>query len=104
MDYRKRIYDAYVSNHFKYDHSLVPEEYEHLAKVFHRRFLPFLPKDKTARIIDLACGAGHFLYFLQKEGYTQAQGIDISQEQVDVARRMGVNNVEVEDLAGISHH
>jgi len=98
MDYRKRIYDAYVSEWWQYEHSLVPEEYEHLAKVYHRRFLPFLPKDKDAKIIDLACGAGHFLYFLQKEGYTQAQGIDISQQQVEVARQMGVENVEVGDF------
>ncbi len=98
MDYRKRIYDAYVSARFQYTHSLVPEEYEHLAKAFRHRLTPFLPKDKNARIIDLACGAGHFLYFLQKEGYVRAQGVDISQQQVDVARRMGVENVEVGDF------
>jgi len=98
MDYRKRVYDAYVSAHFQYFHSLLPEEYEHLRKAYHRRFLPFLPKDKDAGIIDLACGAGHFLYFLQKEGYSRARGIDLNQEQVDDARQMGVTNLEVRDL------
>lgn len=98
MDYRKRIYDAYVSAHFAHSHFLVPDEYKHLRKVYRHRFLTFLPKDKDAKIIDLACGNGYFLYFLQKEGYSQARGIDISQEQVDVAWQMGVENIEVGDL------
>lgn len=98
MDYRKRMYDAYVSTHLKHIPSLTDRGYEHLAKVSRCRLTPFLPEDKDARIIDLACGSGHFLYFFQKKGYSQAQGIDISQEQVDLARRMGVRNVEVGDL------
>ncbi|MFC1902792.1 class I SAM-dependent methyltransferase [Chloroflexota bacterium] len=92
MDYRKRVYDVYVSAHFQHLYSLVPEQYEHLTKVYHRRFLP---KDRDAKIIGLACGARHFLYFLQKEGYVTARGIDISQQQVDIARQMGVKNIEV---------
>jgi len=56
MDYRKRIYDAYVSKWWQHEYSLVPAEYEHLRKVYHRHFLPFLRKDKNAKIIDLICG------------------------------------------------
>ncbi len=68
--------------------------------MFRRRFLPFLPTDKNVKVINLTCGAGHFLYFyfLQKQGYSQAQDADISQEQVEVARQMGVENMEVGDL------
>ena len=32
MDYRKRIYDAYVAEWWQYKYSLVPDEYEHLRK------------------------------------------------------------------------
>lgn len=98
MDYRKRIYDTFVSSEWQYTHSLSHKEYEHLRKVYHRTFLLFLPRDKNSKIIDLACGAGHFLYFLQKEGYSEARGIDISKEMLDVARRMGVKNVELGDI------
>lgn len=98
MDYRKRMYDVYVSTHFQYSHPLTLWEYEYARKVYRRRFSSFLPRDKDAKIVELACGPGRLLYFLQKEGYRHAQGIDISQEQVDVARQMGVNNVEVGDL------
>ena len=98
MDYRKRMYDAHISTLWKYTHSLSLAEYEHLRKVYRRRFSPFLPRDKDARMIDLACGAGHFLYFLQKEDYSGARGIDISEEQLEVARQVGVKNVEVGDF------
>ena len=98
MDYRKRTYDAYVSTHWRYFHSSTLREYEHARKVYRHRFSPFLPADKDAKIIDVACGAGQFLYFLQKEGYRQAKGIDVSKEALGVAKKMGVEGVEVGDL------
>ena len=98
MDYRKRMYDPYVSLRWQPDRLPTIKDYEHYRKIRRHRFMRFLPQDKDARIIDLGCGGGHFLYFLQKEGYSQAQGIDISQEAVDLAERMGVKNIEVGDL------
>jgi 2-polyprenyl-3-methyl-5-hydroxy-6-metoxy-1,4-benzoquinol methylase len=58
----------------------------------------FLPVSRESRIIDLACGAGHFMYFLQQEGYANTEGIDISNEMLDVARSMGVANCIHADL------
>jgi len=98
MAYRKRIYDAYVFTHWQYFHHSTLGEYEYTKKLYHRRFMSFLPQDKDAKIMDVACGGGHFLYFLQQEGYRQTQGIDISQEAVEVARKMRVENTEVGDL------
>ena len=93
MDYRTRMYQAYVSTHFGYVGSLKPEEYKFLVPVYRKRFAPFLPKDKQAQICDLACGSGHFLYFLQQEGYANTCGIDISPEQVEQTQQMGVRNI-----------
>lgn len=77
---------------------LTLKDYEHVRKIYRRRFVPFLPESKDASIIDLGCGEGYFLYFLQKEGYRQAQGIDLSRERVDAARGMGIENVEAGDI------
>ncbi len=98
MNYRKRIYESYVSKHWVYTHSLKKEEYELYAKVAKKRYKNILPKDKAANIIDIACGGGHFLYFLQQQGYIYAQGVDISQEQLDVAEKMGVKNLQKSDF------
>ena len=97
-DYRKRVYESYVSTWWRFTHTLTEEEYKHQSRVWRRRLSSFLPEDKDAKMIDLACGSGHFLYFIQNQGYTQAQGLDLSEQQVDSAREAGVNNVEVGDL------
>ena len=64
------------------------------APAFRRRFGPFLPARKDAAILDLGCGYGHFLYFLQSEGYTGTMGIDLNAQQLDIARNLGVRNIQ----------
>ena len=61
--------------------------------VFRKFFLPFLPADKNARILDIGCGYGEFLSFLTQMGYTQASGIDLDPTGLEVARNLGVKNV-----------
>jgi 2-polyprenyl-3-methyl-5-hydroxy-6-metoxy-1,4-benzoquinol methylase len=62
--------------------------------VFRRLYLPLLPTRKDAAILDLGCGYGRFLYFLQGEGFTETQGIDLNPQQLEVARSLGVRNVQ----------
>lgn len=50
---------------------------------FRKNILRFLPKNRKAKIIDLGCGKGHFLYFLEKNGYSNYKGIDIVKENVN---------------------
>lgn len=97
MDYRKRCYDAY-NLLWDQTHTLSLNEYELYAKIAKKRYLPFLPADKSAPIIDVACGAGHFLYFLKKENYTNIKGIDISKIQVEIAKTIGLAEVEEANL------
>lgn len=97
-NYRKRCYDSYVSTHWKYGHSLSKDEYKLFYKVAHIRFKDLLPKDKSIRLVDLGCGSGHFLYYLQKKGYLNTEGIDVSSEQLDIARKHGIKNVKEADF------
>lgn len=71
------------------------KEWRLIYKGYFRRFLP---RDKSAKIIDLGCGFGGFLYFLNQEGYTNTMGIDCSQEQVDLALKLGLKNVSCADI------
>lgn len=41
-----------------------------------------MPAEKEARIIDVGCGEGRVIYLLQRMGYTNATGVDISESQV----------------------
>jgi SAM-dependent methyltransferase len=60
-----------------------------------------LPKDKTARILDIGCGMGHFLSFLKEKGYTNFEGIDIGREQVEFCHRYVTERVtQIESIPG----
>jgi 2-polyprenyl-3-methyl-5-hydroxy-6-metoxy-1,4-benzoquinol methylase len=56
------------------------------------------PQDRAARVLDLGCGHGAFLHFIQSAGYHQSEGIDRSPEQVAEAERLGVSDVRLGDL------
>lgn len=47
---------------------------------------PFLPQDRSARILDIGCGQGHCLAWLQGLGYKQTEGVDYSPTMLAVAK------------------
>jgi 2-polyprenyl-3-methyl-5-hydroxy-6-metoxy-1,4-benzoquinol methylase len=51
----------------------------------------WLPEDKSAPILDLACGAGQFVYFLRKEGYQNVVGVDVDSQQISMAAKLGLD-------------
>jgi 2-polyprenyl-3-methyl-5-hydroxy-6-metoxy-1,4-benzoquinol methylase len=57
------------------------------AKGFGEWYYDCLPAEKNASILDVGCGSGEFLYFLQLSGYSKMEGIDISIQQVERARK-----------------
>lgn len=48
----------------------------------------WLPTNKNAAIVDVGCGNGKLLYFFQNLQYTNVSGVDISPEQVKLARQV----------------
>ena len=46
-------------------------------------------KDKSLRIIDVGCGTGLVGVELEKGGFSNFDGIDISQEMIDIAKQRG---------------
>ncbi|MFQ5914082.1 MAG: class I SAM-dependent methyltransferase [Nitrospinota bacterium] len=98
LNYRQRLYKHYITTHFSSIRDTSIEACERHRRFFRAYFGPFLPADKNAAILDIGCGFGSFLYFLKKEGYRDVFGVDISPEQVEVARGLGINNAHCEDL------
>jgi SAM-dependent methyltransferase len=68
------------------------------GNVFRKFFLPLLPPQKDASILDIGCGYGEFLYFLQRMGYSNTQGIDLNRQQVEVGSSLGVLNIHCGDI------
>lgn len=65
---------------------------------FSREFKGLLPTDKDAKILEIGAGYGPFLYTLRELGYTNIRGVDLSEEQVEVAKKLGLP-VELKDLS-----
>lgn len=62
-------------------------------------FLPLLPENKEARILDVGCGWGYFLYFLREKGYKNIEGVELGAPQVEISKKYGIPNiVHISDL------
>lgn len=48
------------------------------------------PRGREARIVDAGCGTGGLLRFLQRHGYRQTAGFDLSPEAVRIGRERGL--------------
>lgn len=99
MDYRGKLYSMYVSTHTA--HLYGEATLEGIKKqfpVWKSYYGRFLPKDKGTRILDIGCGNGGFAYYLGSLGYKNSFGVDKSPEQVEVAKNLGINNIEYADV------
>lgn len=93
--YRKRFYQNYFTTH------IGGEPLEHLAsrKPFILRIIKkFFPRNKEVAIVDLGCGHGAFLYFAKQLGYTNASGVEASEDQIAMARKCGITNIVQGDV------
>jgi len=98
-DFKKAIYSNYVQHHTQQLYGR--ETLQGLRSKFpawRYYFGNLLPKSKAAVVLDIGCGDGGFVFFLQSMGYTHAEGIDISQQQIEVGRYLGIKNLQVSDL------
>jgi 2-polyprenyl-3-methyl-5-hydroxy-6-metoxy-1,4-benzoquinol methylase len=97
VSYRQRLYESYISSHVAHVRSFSPELLESERPVWSYLYKRFLPKDLDARILDLGCGYGAFLNFLQKDGFKNSEGVDVSPEQIAKAQELGLDNVTCDD-------
>jgi SAM-dependent methyltransferase len=69
--------------------------------IFRKLYLPLLPVERDTRILDLGCGYGEFLYFLQRNGYTNTSGVDLNDRQLEVGHTLGVWNLQLGDATAV---
>ena len=91
MNYRQRLYDNYVSGNKQFQRDLNPNPYKQDKRNIinlqyaMRNWLKEIPRN--SKVLDVACGSGNILSLLQIEGFTDLYGVDISQEQVNIAHQ-----------------
>jgi SAM-dependent methyltransferase len=76
-----------------------PEGLARSARSYEAFFRAHLPEDRGAAIIDVGCGYGPLLHWLQRLGYKNSCGVDASPEMAAAARRLGADGVEPGDAA-----
>lgn len=84
--YRQRIFDTYASRGRGTSPPFDLPGARRRAAYLRKLLAGWLPSDKAAAVSDLACGTGAVLFALCSFGYTNVRGVDISAEQVAVAR------------------
>ncbi|HYF97657.1 MAG TPA: class I SAM-dependent methyltransferase [Coxiellaceae bacterium] len=97
-DYRAHIYANYVA---VADELAVPKSVQDFAPrlpSLNYVIQHFFPENKNAKILDLGCGHGALVYAAQLAGYQNVKGIDVSQQQVELAHKLGINSVTEGDL------
>jgi SAM-dependent methyltransferase len=73
--------------------------FERMAAAYDETVGPLLPVDRSTPCLDLACGYGNWLYYLQKKGFTHTRGVDLDPKQVELARALGLP-AEIDDIRG----
>ncbi len=104
MYYRTRIYDKYASGFQDAHQEFDAVAAERAGKVWDYYFRGWLPERKYASILDIACGSGKLLHFFKQGGYANLTGVDISQEQVQIARQVLTNVIEANVLDFLETH
>ena len=84
--YRNILYNSYVSKRHVLDGIDYDENnYERWLIFARKRFNGWLHFNQDANCLDLGCGHGNFLYLLEQAGYTNLVGVDLSEEQLQLA-------------------
>lgn len=69
---------------------------------FRRVLQGWLPADRSAPILDIACGEGSLLCYLRELGYMNLAGCDLSPENVAICHRLGLGFVREFDAMRIA--
>jgi 2-polyprenyl-3-methyl-5-hydroxy-6-metoxy-1,4-benzoquinol methylase len=73
-----------------------------IFRSFRRTLGDWLPRDRSEKILDVACGEGALLAFLTQAGYTNLSGFDLSPENVEICHRLGLAFVEKFDALQVA--
>lgn len=91
-NFRFAIYESYESKFNRIIDNVDEKSILRLFKHYEMKILPWLKLYKTSsNILELGCGPGYMLRFLKNNGYNNTTGIDISNEQVELAKSKGFN-------------
>lgn len=97
-DYRQRLYRVYKETHPAHRLEIAGPSLNYMCRNYARAFGFLLPKNKDARILELGCGTGSFLYFLKHAGYANIMGVDMDAEHITSTKNLGIQAIQANAL------
>ena len=91
--YRNRLYAAYGRHFQDSGHEFDTDASVRWGTPYRHYLHGWLPTHLNAEIVELACGGGRLLHFLNRAGYQQLTGVDISPDQIALSRQVTPNVV-----------
>jgi len=99
-DFRDELYSRYSTTFQQQICKLNDKSIHYVENKYKVQYLPLLKKyDKKIKILELGCGRGILLKFLADNGFKNVFGIDISEEQINIARQQNLK-VKQDDVFG----
>ncbi len=95
MKYRQILYSNYhTTQSGRASLTTAKELFDREALQFSQEIIPLLRGvSKEANVFDLGCGSGSLLSALSNAGFTNIAGMDLSEEQVNLAHSLGIDRV-----------
>ena len=81
----KEMFEKYHETFYEDLHEW--RDYELTSAGYEEWYYDCLPAHKNARILDIGCGDGKFLFFLQQQEYRAIEGLELSSQQAEEARK-----------------
>jgi len=91
--YREKIYKFYLSKRENKSQTNTLDNLKSRAPFFNKIISDFFPKNKEVKILEIGCGCGSFAYYIKQNGYHNYTGIDSSEEQARVAKKLKIDNI-----------
>ena len=88
IDYRQRIYSKYASCFQDSKQTFDVTAANKWGTAYDSYLKGWLPSQKNANILEIACGSGRLLHFFKARKYTNITGVDISPEQILLAQQV----------------
>jgi len=103
-NYRERLYENYATLVMRTSNTFDAAAADVWGKGYDYYLRKWLPADKNAVVLDVACGAGKLLHFFKRRGYSNLTGVDISPEQVARARQVIPDVIQTDLLTFLEAH